>query len=67
MRELVELNVDLSCIPEETINRDTGKDGKLYYRCDYEVEMTNFSASTRYELVYKGIKYNTVEAEYVGA
>ena len=61
----MELNVDLSTIPEETLNRDRGKDGKLYYRCDYNVEVTHYSASTRYELVYKGIKYNTVEAEYV--
>ncbi len=61
----MELTVDLSTIPEETLNRDKGKDGNLYYRCDYDVEMTHYSASTRYELVYKGIKYNTVEAEYV--
>lgn len=61
----MELTIDLSTIPEETLHRDKGKDGKLYYRCDYEVEMTHCSASTRYELVYKGIKYNTVEAEYV--
>ena len=61
----MELKVDLTTIPEETLDRDKGKDGKLYYRCDFEVEVTYCSASTRYVLVYKGIKYNTVEAEYV--
>ena len=61
----MQLKVNLSKIPEESLDRSKGKDGKLYYRCDYEVEMTHCSASTRYELVYKGVKYDTVEAEYV--
>ena len=61
----MELNVDLSTVPEESLDRSKGADGELYYRCDYEIEVTHYSASTRYGLVYKGIKYNTVEAEYV--
>ena len=61
----MKLNVDLSTIPEETLNRERGMDGELHYLCGFEVQVTHFSASTRYELVYKGIKYNTVEAEYV--
>ena len=61
----MKLDIDLSTIPEETLDRDRGKDGKLYYRCDYEIQVTHCSASTKYALVYKGIKYDTVEAEYV--
>ena len=61
----MELNIDLSTIPEETLDRDRGEDDKLYYRCNFQVEVTHYSASTRYELVYKGVKYDTVEAEYV--
>ena len=59
------LKPDLSHIPEETIERSVGKDGKNYYRCDYSIEMTMYSASTKYEIVYKGIPYGSVEAEYV--
>ena len=61
----MELKVDLATIPEETLNRDRGNDGELYYRCDTEIEVTHCSASTKYVLVYKGIRYDTVEAEYV--
>lgn len=61
----MELNVDLSTVPEETLTRGIGKDGELYYRIDYEIHVTHYSASTRYELVYKGVRINTVEAEYV--
>lgn len=59
------LKTDLSCIPEETIERSVGKDGKDYYRCDFFIEMTTYSASTKYQMVYKGVRYSSVEAEYV--
>lgn len=65
VKELVRLTTDLSCIPEETIDRSIGKDGMKYYRCDFCVEMTTYSASTKYEMVYEGIRYSSVEAEYV--
>jgi len=31
----------------------------------YEIEMTYYSAQTKYALVYKGVKYDSVSAEYV--
>lgn len=31
----------------------------------YEIEMTYYSAQTKYCLVYKNIKYDSVTAEYV--
>ena len=62
---LAELTVDLSVIPEDTIDRSMGKDGKWYYLCCYKIEMTNYSASTKYELDYKGTRYDSVTAEYV--
>ncbi|KAK3178857.1 hypothetical protein OEA41_000994 [Lepraria neglecta] len=65
VKELVKLKTDLSFIPEESIDRRTGEDGEPYYSCSYDVEMTNYSASTKYQMVYKGIRYNSVEAEYI--
>ena len=59
------LTIDLSCIPEEDIDRSVGQDGEDYYRCDLYIEMTMYSASTKFEMVYKDIRYSTVEAEYV--
>ncbi len=31
----------------------------------YEIEMTYYSAQTKYALVYKQVKYDSVTAEYV--
>ncbi len=47
------LTTDLLYIPESTIERSVGKDGKKHYRCDYSIKMTSCSASTKYELVYR--------------
>ena len=57
--------MDLQRIPEHTIERRTGFDSKEHYYCEYEVEVTHYSASTRYELVYKGVRFGAVTAEYV--
>lgn len=65
MKPLVKLDTDLSMIPESSLDRHFGKDNKEYYRCDWAIEMTNYSASTKYEMVYKGVRYSAVTAEYV--
>ncbi len=65
VKPLVKLETDLSMIPESAIDRQLGKDGKEYYRCNWAIEMTNYSASTKYEMVYKGVRYSAVTAEYV--
>ena len=65
VRHLARLKADLSCIPVGELMQKVGKDGKMYYVVYYDIEMTYYSAHTKYALVYKGVKYDTVSAEYV--
>ena len=65
MKHLARLTADLSCIPVGELSRKTGKDGKEYYVVYYDIEMTYYSAHTKYALVYKQVKYDSVTAEYV--
>ncbi|MCJ1473624.1 hypothetical protein MMC13_002275, partial [Lambiella insularis] len=63
--DLVKLTADLSCIPEKSLEQRKGADGRPYYYADWHIEMRNYSASTLYDLVYKGVHYASVKAEYV--
>ena len=65
VKHLVKLVADLSCIPVSELMQKLGKDGKMYYVVIYEIEMTYYSAQTKYCLVYKQVKYDSVAAEYV--
>ena len=64
--DLVKLIADLSRIPEHEIEQHKGADVQctIYY-LDCAFEMKNYSASTKFELVYKNVKYASVKAEYV--
>lgn len=62
---LVNIEADLSRIPATSLRTQMGKDNQLYYKIEYEIEVTYFSAYTKYELIYKGINYGPVTAEYV--
>lgn len=62
---VLSLNADLSSIPASSIQTSTGKDGELYYKIAYAIQMTCYSAYTKYELIYKGVNYGPVIAEYV--
>ena len=63
--ELVKVEADLSCIPENKIPKTKGADGKIYYKIDYVIQITHRSAYTNYELIYGGVNYGLVTAEYV--
>ena len=65
VRHLTRLTANLTCIPTEDLGRKTGKDGHEYYVVYYDIEMTYFSAHTKYTLVYKQVRYDSVTAEYV--
>ena len=65
VKHLARLNADLSCIPTGELTQKVGKDGKVYFVIYYEIEMTYYSAQTKYALVYKQVKYDSVTAEYV--
>ena len=65
VKHLARLTADLSCIPTGELERRRGKDGREYFVVYYDIEMTYYSACTRYALVYKGVRYDSVNAEYV--
>ena len=65
VKHLARLTADLSCIPTGELERRRGKDGRDYYVVYYDIEMTYYSANTKYALVYKGVRYDSVSAEYV--
>lgn len=44
---------------------ELGEDGDLYYKVNFDIEMTCYSARTGFALIYKGKKYETVTTEYV--
>ena len=62
---LVKLNADLGQIAESKLCRRKGADGEHYYHTSYEIEVTYYSAHTKYELIYDGHNYGAVSAEYV--
>ena len=65
VKHLARLTADLSCIPVSELTKKMGSDHQMYYVIFYEIEMTYYSAETKYALVYKGVRYDSVTAEYV--
>lgn len=65
VKNLVTITADFSNIPTWKFALQVGKDGLSYYKVDFEIQMTCFSAYTKYELIYKGVNYGPVAAEYV--
>ena len=64
---LVNLTLDLSLILEKKMEWRLGHDRQQWYYFPYVITMTNFSASMKNTLIYKGEQYDSVEAEYVSA
>ena len=65
VNDLVHVTADFTTIPTSWLDTTMGKDGLLYYKVDFEVQMTCYSAYTKFELIYKGVNYGPVTAEYV--
>ena len=42
-----------------------GADGYLYYKLNYDIEVTYYSAYTKYELIHQNVNYGSVAAEYI--
>lgn len=63
--ELVELTADLSLVPARKFPQRRNQNGIPYYFFTYQIEVTYFSAYTKYELIYDNINYGAVSAEYV--
>ena len=62
---LVDVEADLTQIPLAAFPKKMGADGCLYYRVKFNIEVTCYSAYTKYELVHDGKNYGPVRAEYV--
>lgn len=65
IKDLVAVTVDFRKVPYPDFKVTVGLDGLSYYIVNYSVQMTCYSAYTKYELVYKGLNYGPVTAEYV--
>lgn len=65
VKKLAVLKSDFSVIPKKDIEQRKGKDGETYYMYDYSIVMKVGSASTTYDLMFKGVKYSSVTAEHV--
>ena len=67
-RDLVKLRADLSQFSmsdSKSLEVLRGADGYNYYKIPGTIEATFYSASTKYVLVCKGQRCDTVTAEYV--
>lgn len=67
-RNLVTLRADLSKLSiahARSFPITMGADGHQYYEVPGTIEATFYSASTKYELVCRGQRYDTITAEYV--
>lgn len=62
---LVVITADFKRIPTTAFPTKLGADHQLYYVLHYEIEITYYSAYTKYELIYDGVNYGPVAAEYV--
>ncbi|KAL2179721.1 uncharacterized protein P884DRAFT_237588 [Thermothelomyces heterothallicus CBS 202.75] len=62
---LCHVEADVSHIPEEQLKKRKGSDGQWYYELNCKIEAVYLSASTQYTLLYNGVRYNSVTAEYV--
>ena len=63
--KLAEVKADLSRVPESQFLQVRGKDREIYYQVDFHIEVTFYSAYTKYELRHCGINYGQITAEYV--
>jgi len=65
VRDLVAITADFSHIRAWDFKIAMGHDGNRYYKVEYSIQMTCYSAYTKYELIYNGVNYGEVTAEYV--
>jgi hypothetical protein len=63
--ELGTLKADLRNIPKEELNQEHGMNNEMFYKIDFEIEMTMLSANITFALVYKGKRYPAVPFEFL--
>lgn len=62
--KLAVLQAKLSSIPTGLVPVKTGKDSKPYYDLHFQIRITLYSASTKYELWFKDTCYGMVSTDY---
>lgn len=62
---MVNLTANLSRVPITQFPKSKGKDKRSHYIVNFQIEITHYSAYTKYELIHGGINYGAVKAEYV--
>lgn len=60
-----ELNADLSIVPAENFPPKLNRKGLRYYEVFFQIQVTYFSAYTKYELIHDNFNYGPISAEYV--
>lgn len=63
--KLVGLEADLSVVPAVKFPLKRNRFGVPYYEVSFAIEVTFFSAYTKYELIHDNINYGAISAEYV--
>ncbi|MCJ1269841.1 hypothetical protein MMC22_009734 [Lobaria immixta] len=63
--KVVELNADFGLVPKQKLLQKVNPNGVPYYEISLQIEVTCFSAYTKYELIHDNINYGAVSAEYV--
>jgi hypothetical protein len=51
-------------IPLGQFRRELGESGAMYYKVDFDIEMTYQSGSLEFAIMYKNKKYDTVSQEF---
>jgi len=65
VKDLLTITADFSHLTAWNAKTAMGQDGLYYYKVDFAIQMTCYSAYTKYELIYNGVNYGEVTAEYV--
>jgi len=61
----MKLRADFSHIPTVRLNKVRGTDMRLYYKEYFIVEMTLRSASLHFALIHDGVRYETIQVEFL--
>ncbi|KAG8164168.1 hypothetical protein KVR01_006086 [Diaporthe batatas] len=64
VRELCAVDADLSLIPESQMVKRRGTDGFMYFSTDGEIEIVYRAQTIRFTLIYKGVRYNSVNVDF---
>jgi hypothetical protein len=63
--QIAEVKADFTNIPETDLHRVLSPNNHWHYQIWFEIEMTCYSAKRRFVLIHKGVRYHTVEVDYL--